>query len=113
MRIRTGLALLPPAERSGVRHGACQCGDRRSLTPPTGAYWVAYRGESRRSNQGVPDPVSGSVAPLEVSELAHEGCSDIGVDLAVEEERPLGLAQLRRNRVQVLERADGRGLEAE
>jgi len=34
--------------------------------------------------------------PLEMRELAHEGGRDIGVDLAVEEDRPLRLGELGR-----------------
>src|SRR5262249_19867108 len=52
------------------------------------------------------------MASLELSELAHEGSSDIGIDLAVKKDWPVGFPKLR-ELVQVLQRADGRSLKTE
>jgi hypothetical protein len=46
------------------------------------------------------------MASLELGELAHEGSSDIGIDLAVKKDWPVGFPKLRRELVQVLQRAD-------
>jgi len=48
------------------------------------------------------------MASLELGELAHEGSSDIGINLAVKKDWPVGFPKLRRELVQVLQRADGR-----
>src|SRR5262249_20258528 len=92
---------------------AILCDRARCVLRLTDWRWLpAYPGRSD-VGQATFDAVGGSVACLEVCKLAHEGRRNIGVDLAVEEERTFRLPQLGRNPVQVLERADGRGLEAE
>src|SRR5262245_33929212 len=53
------------------------------------------------------------MASLELGELAHEGSSDIGIDLAVKKDWPVGFPKLRGELVQVLQRADGRSLKTE
>ena len=53
------------------------------------------------------------MSSLELGELAHEGTSDIGIDLAVKKDWPVGFPKLRRELVQVLQRADGRSLKTE
>ena len=53
------------------------------------------------------------MASLELGELAHEGSSDIGIDLAVKKDWPVGVAKLRGELVQVVQSADGRSLKTE
>src|SRR5262249_6758502 len=47
------------------------------------------------------------MASLELGELAHEGSSDIGIDLAVKKDWPVGFPKLRGELVQVVQSADG------
>ena len=44
-----------------------------------------------------------------MGELAHEGGRYVGIELAVEEDRPFGLGKLRRDLGEIVERADGGG----
>lgn len=53
------------------------------------------------------------MASLELGEFGHEGSSDIGIDLAVKKDWPVGFPKLRGELVQVLQRADGRSLKTE
>src|SRR5260370_33556554 len=53
------------------------------------------------------------LSSLELVDLAHERRGDGGVQLAVEEQRPVGPGQQRRQLLQIVQRADGRRLEAE
>ena len=53
------------------------------------------------------------MASLELGELAHEGSSDIGIDLAVKKDWPVGFPKRRGELLQVLQRADGRSLKTE
>src|SRR6516162_6194542 len=53
------------------------------------------------------------MASLELGELAHEGSSDIRIDLAVKKDWRVGFPKLRGELVQVLQRADGRSLKTE
>ena len=46
-------------------------------------------------------------------ELAHERRGDIGIDLTVQKDRAVRICQQIGHRLQIIERADGRGLEAE
>src|SRR5215831_21405158 len=89
-----------------------RCDERRRATEIVGGTVVHWGESPAIFGAQVDHACAASVAPLEVREFAHEGRRDLGVDLAVEEERPVRLPQLRCNLVQVLKRADGRGLEA-
>src|SRR5262245_27261650 len=66
---------------------------------------------------GDPSPPSASlsysVPPLEMRELAHERGGHVGIELAVQEDGSLRIAELRGYPREVIERADGLGLEAE
>ena len=53
------------------------------------------------------------MASLELCELAHEGSSDIGIDLAVKKDWPVGSPKLRGELVQVVQSPDGRSLKTE
>src|SRR5262245_21802955 len=53
------------------------------------------------------------MASLELGELAHEGSSDIGIDLAVKKDWPVGFPKLRGELVQVVQSPDGRSLKTE
>jgi hypothetical protein len=60
------------------------------------------------------DPISCKGNRGSSSSRSRGSLSDnIGIDLAVKKDRPVGLAQLRGELVQVLQRADGRGRETE
>src|SRR5262245_40062565 len=83
------------------------------------------RGRDHRNNQIWPGvlgpartasaicPTSYSVPPLEMGELAHERGGYVGIELAVQEDRSLWIAELGGYPREVIERADGLGLKAE
>src|SRR5262249_15362263 len=53
------------------------------------------------------------MASLELGELAHEGSSDIGIDLAVKKDWPVGFPKLHGELVQVIQSPDSRSLKTE